>query len=116
MRLARARLEESLATFAVLRDANGSIFTLAQCASLFSAEGQYDQTVVMLSAYLAQLELTMRRVPPFASPFIERRLSHAREMMDEPQFSAAWTRGEAMSMDEAISYAQQHLTATAVLA
>jgi non-specific serine/threonine protein kinase len=109
---ARARLEESLATFAELRDVNGCTATLVRCASLFSAEGQNDHAVVVLSAALAQLRLKLRRLPPWAGPFTELQSSHAREMMDERQFAAAWSRGEAMSMEEASSYAQQHLAAT----
>ena len=83
--------------------------TLQNCALLFSAEGQYDQAVRVLGAAKAQLRAKLRRVPPFVDSLVERRLSPARAALDAHVVAAAWSEGEAMSLDDAVAYAYQQL-------
>jgi non-specific serine/threonine protein kinase len=109
---ARARLNESLSTFTELGDVHGKWVTLLNCALLFNAEGKYEQAVQALGGAATQLKVGLRRSPPFAGPLWDRHLSTARSAMDPRQFAAAWQRGEAMALDEAIAYVYQQLAST----
>jgi non-specific serine/threonine protein kinase len=108
--LAKARLDESLATFADLGDASGCIYTLCNCALLFDAECHYLDAVRVLGAATALWRATLRRFRPIEDILVETRLRPARAALDARLFAAAWSEGEAMSLEEAGTYAHQQLS------
>ena len=51
--------------------------------------------------------------PPFIRDDYDRQVAGVRGRLDEPVFAAAWQRGRAMTMEQAIEYAQTIETAPA---
>nr|MBA2449131.1 hypothetical protein [Chloroflexota bacterium] len=59
-----------------------------------------------LAGAAAALRAALGAIPsPAAQTLLERRLSSARQALDEDAAAMAWSEGQALSLDEAVAYA-----------
>jgi hypothetical protein len=102
--LGRARLDESLSTFAELDDAGDTVLALLAYADLFDAQNQPTRVLRVLGAMSA----LMKKIGMLYSPLHRARMAHhvadARRAVAPEIAAAEWRAGELMSLNEAIAY------------
>jgi DNA-binding CsgD family transcriptional regulator len=110
-RPAAAYLAESLLRFQRLGDVSHVERCIWTLAGLAVAQGNAGQGVRLYGAQRAMRE-RFGNVPslPIDQVTFDRDMAVARAVLGERAFSVAWTKGRAMSLDEAISYALESAT------
>ncbi len=101
--LARPRLEESLTLFAGTGDVSAMVLHLADFAMLAIAEDRYEAAALLAGAWSSLREA--RGVPDTALneiPGLERAVGS----LGEETFRSAFSRGESMTLEEAVAYAR----------
>jgi predicted ATPase/serine/threonine protein kinase len=98
--------KESLALRSEIGDKHGIIGCLEGFARVALAQGKLERAVQLSGVSEAQREALSIRVSPFEQEKLEATSAAARTALDEETFTAAWSRGRAMTLEQAISYAQ----------
>ena len=80
-------------------------FALDSVASLAALEGRPGRALRLAAAATAWRERLGMLVPPMWRPRVERTLERAREQLDPETAAAAWSAGQALTMEEAIAEA-----------
>jgi predicted ATPase/class 3 adenylate cyclase len=79
---------------------------LSICAWLcFASAGQAEPAAQLFGAVEGIRETFGLALPPRQRPRHEQRIAAIRDALDQKVFAAAWARGKAMSIDEAVAYA-----------
>ncbi len=78
---------------------------LERCAELLAAQQRREEAVRVLSAAAALRISTGIPVIPNDEPDLDRTRAALREQLGEAEFTAAWERGETMTLAEAVAYA-----------
>ena len=89
-----------------LGDRRGISTSLTGLATVAAAQGRPEPAAVLFGAAEALREALGIPPPPFIRDEYARQIARVRERLDEVSFSAAWQRGRAMNMDQAIEYAR----------
>ena len=80
---------------------------LSICAWLcFASAGQAEAAAQLLGAVEGIRENLGIALPPRQRARHERRITAIRDALDQEVFTAAWARGKAMTIDEAVAYAR----------
>ena len=103
---AAALFNESLSLRTVLGDRRGISTSLTGLGTVAAAQGRPEAAAVLLGAAEALREALGIPPPPFIRDDYDRQVAGVREQLGEPLFAAAWQRGRAMTMDQAIEYAR----------
>lgn len=69
------------------------------------AEGEPARAATLFAAARAQFDATGLAMDPDEAPEYEKGLAAIRAAMDETAFSAAWSKGKAMNLDQAVTFA-----------
>ncbi|HEX9990123.1 MAG TPA: tetratricopeptide repeat protein [Chloroflexia bacterium] len=100
-----ALMRESLSLARQLDNSFSAALCLAAIGGLASIDGKVEQTVVLFGAANAlKLEQAIRPFPIDRLKY-EEHLANARDTIGEDAFVAAWERGRAMSLDDAVEFA-----------
>ncbi len=87
-------------------DKESIVAELSICAWLyFASGGQVEAAAQLLGAVEGIRETLGMALPPHQRPRYERRVAAVGDALDQEAFAAAWARGEAMSIEEAVAYA-----------
>jgi predicted ATPase len=87
-------------------DKESIVTELSICAWLcFASDGQAEAAAQLLGAVERIRETLGIALPPRQRARYERRVATIRDALDEEVFTAAWARGKAMTIDEAVAYA-----------
>jgi len=103
---AAALFSESLALRKVLGDRRGISTALTGLAVVMVARGRPEPAAVLYGAAEALREALGLPPPPFIREEYDRQVASVRAALDAAVFDAAWRRGRAMSMEEAIAFAR----------
>jgi predicted ATPase/class 3 adenylate cyclase len=103
---AAALFNESLNLRKVLGDRRGISTALTGLAVVATAQGRPESSAILFGAAEALRDALGIPPPPFIRDDYNRHLGGVRASLDEPVFAAAWQRGRAMTMEQAIEYAQ----------
>jgi predicted ATPase/DNA-binding XRE family transcriptional regulator len=104
-RLAAAYLRNSLALFQDLSDKEGIAWCLAGLAGVAQMQGQWERAARLLGAADGLLAAMSLSFGPADGVEHDRILAATRAMLDEYRFSATWSQGRALTLDEAVAYA-----------
>jgi non-specific serine/threonine protein kinase len=107
--LAREYVRESLAILRNLGDGAMIAYSLDLAARISAAEEHSERTVRLLGAADGVREAIKASLPPRARADFERDLSVGRMSLDAEQFTAAWTAGRSMTLEQAVAYALEEL-------
>ena len=99
---AAALYKESLTLRSELGDKRGTATCLVGLAGVAGALGQAERAAVLFGAAEALREAIGLPLPPFIRDDYERYVAAARGMLDGAAFAAAWARGRAMTLEQAI--------------
>ena len=102
---AAALLEESLIVLRELGEKQFITRSLEYLAAVASMQGDLERAARLFGAGEALREAAGASVLPFYHADYERGVAAARAGLDERSFAAAWERGRAMTLEEAIEYA-----------
>jgi predicted ATPase/class 3 adenylate cyclase/DNA-binding CsgD family transcriptional regulator len=94
---------ESLSLFRDLGSTWGIAVSLTTLGQIAVAAGHAGHSVPLFGAAEALLQAASAHLDPADRPPYERAVEAARAALSERDFTAAWARGQAMSLDEAIS-------------
>jgi len=107
----RTRAARSFAASLDLHRENGSAGGVAMCiheiALLCEAQGLPEQAVLLLAANEPIREAVGMGLPPGDDAECGRALARARPALGEPVFAAAWAAGRRLTLDEAVTSAEQ---------
>jgi len=98
-------LGESLAINRELGDKWGIAESLQALAALAAGWGQKERAARLWAAAEALREAIGAPLPPKDKEQIDREVAAVRAAIGEPAFSAGWTEGRAMTIDQAVEYA-----------
>ncbi len=101
----RILLEESVTVYRRLGNTWGLALCLDAFACLAEAQAQPERAARLLGAEAAMREAVGVPIYPTIKPEHERCVDAARKTLGEDRFSAAWSAGRSMSLDESIAYA-----------
>ena len=102
-----ARLGESLEVRKEIEDRGGSAWCLERLAELAIARGKAEKAVRLLSA-AAVLRISIGSViDPVDQPDYQKMRAALRMELGEERFTAIWTEGRVLSLEQAIAYALQ---------
>ena len=79
--------------------------SLEAVAALKASEGEFEQAACLWGAAEALREVRRAVLPPDERSRYEQDVAAARAQLDEERFNAAWERGKAMTLEEAVAYA-----------
>lgn len=102
---AEARFQESLAMFRRLGNKRGIAECLAGLAGLAARQGRVQWGAALLAAAQALLSASRASWWPADRVEIEHNRSMMQAALDGQDFQAAWSSGQAMTLDQAIAYA-----------
>jgi tetratricopeptide (TPR) repeat protein len=102
---AAALFSESLALRKVLGDRRGISTALTGLGVVSAARGQPEHSAVLYAAAEALRAALGIPPPPFIREEYDRQVAAVRAALDPAAFDAAWQRGAAMSMEDAIAFA-----------
>jgi predicted ATPase/class 3 adenylate cyclase/DNA-binding NarL/FixJ family response regulator len=102
-RASRGLLEEATEIAIEFGDLWFVLQTLPCLATVLCAEGHPESAVVLLSAAEAQREAIGAGVSPWLTDDCERTVTAARAALEAESFSAAWSRGGVMNVEEALA-------------
>jgi predicted ATPase/class 3 adenylate cyclase len=100
---AAALFAESLGLFRELGDKRGLAACLAGMGGVAAARGRAAQGARLLGAADALLKAINAHLPPTDRAEITHNVAVARHQLDEEAFERAWSRGRAMSLEEAVA-------------
>ncbi len=80
-------------------------FVLEGYATLEWHHGNAERALIFAGAAVAVRERNGNPIPPAMKPRLDAAVAPARAQLGEPAASAAWEKGQAMSLDRAIAYA-----------
>jgi predicted ATPase/class 3 adenylate cyclase len=103
-----ARLGESLEVREEISDKGGSAWCLERLAEIALAQGQVEKTVCLFGAAAALRASIGSVIDPVDQAEHEGRLASVRAELGEERFVAAWDKGHALSLKQAIAYALEH--------
>ena len=104
---ALARLGESLEVRKEIEDRGGSAWCLERLAEIAQARGKFEKAVRLFSA-AAVLRISIGSViDPADQADYQKRRAALRTELGEDRFTAIWTEGRALSLEQAIAYALQ---------
>jgi predicted ATPase/DNA-binding winged helix-turn-helix (wHTH) protein/Tfp pilus assembly protein PilF len=109
-----ALVEESLTLRRELGDKYGIIECLEGLAGSVVAQGRLEQAVRLLGAAAALRTATGAVLSPRAHARSERLLSVLRAGLDEAVFAAAWTTGQATTLEQLLTYGHQGIVPASV--
>jgi tetratricopeptide (TPR) repeat protein len=91
-----------------------TVYAVEGCAGLALRQQQPEQALRLWGAAAALRETIGSPLPPAAQEQHEREMMAVRETLGEDAFAAAWAKGQAMTMEQAIEYAlsEPEVTAT----
>ncbi len=104
-RRAAALFEESLPLYRVAGNTPGVADCLAGLAGIAAAQGLPERAVRLFSAAQALRDSTNAVAEPADRIEAERDLAAVRAQLSEEAFAAAWAKGRAMPLEQAIAYA-----------
>ena len=99
-----------LASLELARELDGPLyltFTIESFAALAAAKGRADRALRLGGAAAAMRDAIGAPWIPFEQAFLERWFAVARQALTPEVAAAAWAEGQAMTPDEAITYALQ---------
>ena len=102
---AMALFRESLIKNQAVGDPRGAIACLAGFAAIGIAQRKYERAAQMMAAVETQLTLIGIRLLPVDKMEYERNLALLHTKLDEKIFNKSWSKGQAMSLDHAITFA-----------
>jgi predicted ATPase/class 3 adenylate cyclase len=105
-KMADACFRESLEKFIELGNKRGIAECLAGLAGLANAQGQHEWALPLLSAAQTQLSAFGAAWWPADRVEIEHTLDSLRSNLEDQRFSDLWKLGETMSLNQAVTYAQ----------
>ncbi|HEY0069256.1 MAG TPA: tetratricopeptide repeat protein [Chloroflexia bacterium] len=97
--------EESLALFQELRHRWGVVLSLAARGGLARLSGQPERTATLLGVVAAQRDAMHQVMAPADLAEFETNLAATRLALSDESFSAAWSQGQAMTLEQALAYA-----------
>jgi predicted ATPase/DNA-binding winged helix-turn-helix (wHTH) protein len=104
---AHIAFNEALEIFAELGHRRGIARVLEGLACLAVAQGNGDRALTLAATAAHLRRLVGAPLPPAEQSRLDRTLSPAWESLTEDEGKQAWTRGTALSLDEAIRYSMQ---------
>ncbi|MDQ6669690.1 MAG: tetratricopeptide repeat protein [Chloroflexota bacterium] len=107
LELAGRWLTESYAIFAELEDLNGMVWVLLAKQLLLATAGHLESALRVCGAVYALRGGRDDRIPVPFQLRVERQLLLARKVLGTEVVATAWAEGQAMSLPEAIAYAQR---------
>ncbi len=107
---ARAYYQEGIKVQYKIGNKKGISESLEGFASLAVSEGQMRRAAQLLAMSEALRDTTGTPLTPAEHSIYERNIAAARTQLGEVMFTAAWLKGRAMPLDEAIDYALNSLT------
>jgi tetratricopeptide (TPR) repeat protein len=102
---ARARFEESMAIWGETEDRGGIAFLLSSFAELATAEAQLPRALRLAGAAASLREKHGTPLAPSSQARLERTLELVRSAFSGEDAAAAWSEGQAMTLEQAIAYA-----------
>lgn len=102
--LAEAQFRESLAMFRKLGNKRGIAECIAGLSSLRANQGKLQTATKMLAAAESLLGASGAAWWPADRVEVERTREILRSGMEEPEFRAAWTAGQSMTLDQVIAF------------
>ena len=102
---AETQFRESLALFRQLGNRRGIAECLAGLAGLRARQGQQEWGAIMLSAAESVLRATGGAWWPADRVEVERNRKIMQTALGEDEFTAAWTKGRSMTLEQAIAFA-----------
>jgi predicted ATPase len=102
---ARSLLEEGLSLWRELGDRESVAVCLEALAAVAGGEGQPERAARLCGAAAALRKAIGVPRPPADQDDYDRRVAAARDTLGEEAFAAAWSAGQAMSIEDAIRYA-----------
>jgi tetratricopeptide (TPR) repeat protein len=102
--LAEAQFQESLAMFRKLGNKRGIAECIAGLASLRTNQGNLSMAATMLGAAEALLRASGAAWWPADRVEIDKTWDSLQSGLDENEFQAAWTAGQSMTLEQAISF------------
>jgi predicted ATPase/DNA-binding CsgD family transcriptional regulator len=109
-RRAVALLSESLALSSELRNTHGAAICLFAVAGIVGGHGQAAHAARLLGAADALRASIGVQWEPVDQAAFDRSVATARAHLDDAPFAAAWAKGAAMTLDQAVEVARQALT------
>lgn len=105
--LAVARLQASLDTSEEVYDSWGRVMALAGIAGVVSARGSHVDAARLLAATAALLDGMGARLWFADRVDFDRHVAATQAGLDQPTFAAAWSEGQALTIDQAVAYARE---------
>jgi predicted ATPase/class 3 adenylate cyclase len=105
---AKAYVAESLAIRQELGDKRGIAYALEGFAWLAAAQGHGARAARLFGAADALRDALGAPLPPADRPNYDRLIGAARSAIGEDQFSAAWSEGRAMTLEQAVREAERN--------
>ncbi len=102
---ARAALEEGVAVRRELGDEGGLAASCEGLAAVAAAEGRAHLAARLFGAAEAARERVGVRLPPSELPERAHNIAVARAQMAEDEFAAAYSKGQTMTLEQAVAYA-----------
>jgi hypothetical protein len=100
-------LKESLTLFQELGDKDGSVECIEGLAGVATVRGQFERAVQLFSASAAaRAEIGAPWTPVERSRY-EPMIAQTRSVLDETIWVTAWAEGQAMTLEQIITYAVQ---------
>lgn len=109
---ARAFYHESLALQRSIKDRKDMADGLERLARVAGAEGNAQRAARLLGAAANLRETIGAPLPPVDRPEYERCVAAARSVLGEAAFTAAWAKGQVMTLEEALHDALEATGAT----
>jgi tetratricopeptide (TPR) repeat protein len=106
----RSLLKRSVAIFKELGSKAGICLTLEGLANLDMAQGKPERAACLWGTASKFREAITFPLSPNERLEHERNLASVRTELDEAAFNAVWTKGQAMSLEQAIDYALEQAT------
>jgi non-specific serine/threonine protein kinase len=103
---AEISLAQSLTLFRNVGGDAGIVMCLAGIAMVASAQGRFERAAQLSGAAAARVDSLGYVLDPIDRAHYESAITMARAHLDEAAFAAAWAAGRAMSLEQAIAYAQ----------
>ncbi|MFL5731821.1 MAG: tetratricopeptide repeat protein [Chloroflexia bacterium] len=100
---------ESLALFQELGDRQGVAWCLAELAGVAAAQHKPERAACLFGASQSLLDAVNAQLDAVDRAQYDRTLASTRTLLGDARFQAAWSQGNAMSLDEAIAFASDDL-------
>lgn len=100
-----AWLQQALTRFAKLDNKLDIVLSLANLANVAWLQQRSDQALCLLGAVDKQSKVLQFIWPTTLLKRYERHLNAARQQLDEARFTTRWSKGQAMTLEEATAYA-----------